>query len=343
MECDPLVTIMTPCYNHRKYLDDYFGGLLSQTYDNIELILFDDGSTDGSWEKILSYQRSLTEKFQSVILERHDNVGPSREIEMALDRARGELVCILESDDYYLPTKIADNVRYLREHPEFGAVHSEIDYVYGERIEHRHWRRVGRRIPSGDIFEALLVDNFIMICSLCCRSDLFRTYVNLSEYASKGYIARDYAGLLDLARHTQLGYIDEPLARYRVLRNSFVHSSDLERAFEIEKNYQQIKLDYLEEYGGSDRVRYLAAEGMHEAAFLFSFRMHQVDVCRESYDWLNQNNPTRYRSLPFRILALSMRNTLLWRAIRRIESMEVFQRMVLAYFSLRNRSQASDD
>lgn len=339
----PLVTIVTPCYNHEKYLDEYFEGLLSQSYENIELIIFDDGSSDGSWEKILSYQQRLREKFPFVILERHENIGPTEELRLALDRALGELLCILESDDYYLPTKIEENVRFLQDHPDMGAVHSDIDYVYAKRIAHRHWKRAGRRIPSGDIFEELLVDNFIMTCSFCCRTDLFREHVNLREYLSKGYLARDYALFLDLARHTQIGYIDKSLVRYRVLQESFSHSTNLEKAFAFVKNIHQIKLDYIEQYGGSDSARRLAIEGAYESLFLFGFRMHRKDECLQAYKWLSQHNPERYRAIPFRALALSMRNESAWRIMRWIESKSIARATALDLFSLRNRGRSETD
>ena len=343
MKTKPLVTIMTLCYNHEQYLDDYFRGLLSQTYRNIQLILFDDGSTDGSWEKVCHYEARLREKFPLVILERHDSIGPTEEILLALDRAEGELLCILESDDYYLPTKIEENVRYFAEHPDVGAVHGEVDYIYGKRIKYRHWTTVGKKTPSGDIFMALLVDNFIMICSFCCRTDLYRKYVNLREYVAKGYIARDYASFLDLSRHTRFGYIDKSLARYRVLQNSFAHSTDLQKAFHLEKDYQQIKLDFIEKYNGSDRARNLAIEGMYQALFLFGFRKYHADQCLGAYDWLKRHNPEGYKSVPFRLLALSVRNKLLWSLMRQLENLTIVQRTVLTLFSLRNRGQAGID
>jgi len=100
-----------------------------------------------------------------------------------------------------------------------------------------------------------------MTCSFCCRTDLFRKSVDREEYITKGYVAHDYAIFLDLARYAKIGYIAKPPTRYRVSRNSSSHSTDLQKAFYLEKNYQQIKLDYVERYGGSDKARSLAIEG----------------------------------------------------------------------------------
>jgi len=337
MGSEPLVTIFTPSYNHEKYLDDYFQGLLSQTYRNIQLIIIDDGSTDRSWDKICSYEAELKRKFSSVILERHENIGPLQEMTRAFEKVEGEFYCVLESDDYYLPTKIEENVRYLQQHPDVGVVHSEIDYIYGNTIQRRHWETVGRSIPCGEIFQPLVLDNFIMTCSVACRTDLFRRYTNIEEYISKGYIAGDYAMFLDLARQTRFGYINKSLARYRVLPNSLIHSTNLDRAYNIERNYQQVKLDFIEKYGGSQTSRTLAIEGQYQADFIYGFRMFRAEQCLEAYKWLMQQNPERYGALPFRVLAFSVRNRFLWWVVRKFESMRLVQELALLRFRLRHR------
>ena len=337
MAFEPLVTIFTPSYNHEKYLDEYFQGLLSQTYRNIQLIIVDDDSTDRSWDKICSYEAELKRKFSSVIIERHENIGPLREMLRMVDKIEGEFYCVLESDDYYLPTKIEENVRYLQQHPDVGVVHSEIDYIYGNTIQSRHWETIGRSIPCGEVFQALLLDNFIMTCSVTCRTDLFRKYANIETYISKGYIAPDYPIFLDLARHTRFGYINKSLARYRVLPNSLVHSTNLARAYHIERNYQQVKLDFMERYGGSQTSHDLAIEGLYQADFIYGYRMFRAEQCLAAYRWLMQQNPERYSALPFRLLAFSVEHRLLWWLVRRFESMRVVQDVALGHFRLRHR------
>lgn len=328
LDPNPLVTIWTSCYNHEKYLDDYFQGLLSQTYSNIQLILIDDGSTDGSWEKICSYEHKLRKKFPLVFIERHENIGPTEEFLLHFFKhAAGEYICMLESDDYYLPTKIEENVRYFQEHHEFGAVHSEVDYIYNDRIEHCHWSTSGVKIPQGDVFEELLVNNFIMTVTFCCRMDLFKKYLNWQDYLAKGYIVRDYACYLDLARHTPIGYINKSLARYRVLQNSFAHSTNPHKTFQLLQNYHRIRLDYIQQYGAPDWIHHLALQKKHLNLFESGYNLYLREQFWEGYAWLLQNCPLQYKTVWNRIRALSMRNKVLWRLIHKVDQTQVIQRI----------------
>jgi glycosyltransferase involved in cell wall biosynthesis len=240
----PLVTIITPCYNHEKYLDDYFQSLLSQTYYNIELIILDDGSTDSSWKKICSYKVQLEKRFRRVICDSQVNVGFHRALARALSLAQGEYLSILESDDYYLLNKIEENVKYFQSHPEVGLVHSDTNFVYPDRIEEGHWKASGAEIPVGSVFEKLLVANFITTCSVCMRVDLLKKHVDFDKYKLQGYLMADYPMWLDLARHTHFGYIDKPLADYRILQESACHSQDPRKTLRFFKSTCQVRFDY---------------------------------------------------------------------------------------------------
>ncbi len=317
----PLVTIWTPCYNHELYLDDYFQGLLAQTYSNIQLILIDDGSTDGSWAKVCSYEARLRAKFPSVVLERHDNIGPTAEfLAHFWQHATGEYMCMLESDDYFLPTKIEENVRYFQAHPDVGAVHSEVDYIYPDHIEYRHWETTGQQIPEGDIFEALLLGNFIMTCSFCCRTDLMRQHIDWRAYMAKGYRMLDYACYLDLARQTRFGYINKSLARYRILQNSWVHTTDLHRQYQNFRNYYLITLDYIRQYGAPDQTHHAALRNIHTANAEYGYRLHLQEPFWEGYNWLAQNCPRQMQTPRWRARALAMRSKLLWWPVHALET-----------------------
>ena len=91
-----LVTIIVPVYNTSKYLNKCLDTLLAQTYENIEIILVDDGSTDNSLEICKSYE----EKDKRIVVISKPNGGSSSARNVGLDAAKGSYVGFVDSDDY---------------------------------------------------------------------------------------------------------------------------------------------------------------------------------------------------------------------------------------------------
>jgi alpha-1,3-rhamnosyltransferase len=322
----PLVSVVTPCYNHQPFLADYFAGLRAQTYEHVELIIFDDGSTDGSWQEIRARAPELERKFKRVIIERHENMGLLRELELALQRVTGELLCILESDDYFLPTKLEENVRFLREHGDVGVVHSDVDYVHDRWIERDHWLSSRRRIPEGDVFSELLASNFVLTCAFCCRTALVRDHVDVADYIRSDYPAADYPMFLDLARRTPFGYIDRSLARYRVRAGSLSHPTDPYVHFEYFKRHLRMRLDYT----GDTRVSPELAHTVESDYYRFLYRrglaLGLPGEHREGLRWLRHHHPARYDGLRDRLAVGLLRLGPLWRVGRRIGAVKLVWR-----------------
>jgi glycosyltransferase involved in cell wall biosynthesis len=114
----PLVSIVTPSYNMAKYLTETIESVLAQDYPNIEYIVVDGGSTDGSLEILERYQGRL--RYFS-----EPDAGPSDAAVKGFRQARGDIFAWLNADDSYLPGAVRTGVEYLQAHPE-------IDVVYGE-------------------------------------------------------------------------------------------------------------------------------------------------------------------------------------------------------------------
>lgn len=115
----PLVSIVTPSLNQVSFLEEAMRSVLEQDYPNLEYILIDGGSTDGSLEVIQRYRHRLA-FFRSEADE-----GQADAINKGLAHATGEIVAWLNSDDVYLPGAIGQAVEALRSHPEAGAVYAD--------------------------------------------------------------------------------------------------------------------------------------------------------------------------------------------------------------------------
>lgn len=223
MEKKPLVTIRTSCYNHEDYLGDYFESIINQTYQNIELVLFDDASPDNSQKVIEEWLPKLEERFVRVIyIPREKNVGLIKNCNDSIKLAQGKYIFGFASDDVMLPKKIENSVNFLENNEEYGMVYSDI-------IEYRNGKaaiksRFGNKaMPEGDIFQQLLLKgNFIPAPSVCIRSDVFNV---INGYDDK-LAVEDYQMWLSIAEKYQVGYLGEPTALYRIHDKSLSHNKE---------------------------------------------------------------------------------------------------------------------
>lgn len=117
-----LVSVIIPCYNAERWIDEAIQSALNQTYAPVEVIVVDDGSSDSSWKKIQEFG-------SRVIAETGPNRGGSAARNRGFVLSRGDYIQFLDADDYLLPKKIPRQVAFLEA--------SGADVVYGDwRHEH---------------------------------------------------------------------------------------------------------------------------------------------------------------------------------------------------------------
>ena len=105
---DPLISIVLCCYNGKQFIKQQIDSLLDQTYPNIEIIISDDASADGTvqiLEEFRSEQR-IQLFFQPT------NLGSSRNFEFAVGKTHGELIAFSDQDDIWLPSKVAPRLSF---------------------------------------------------------------------------------------------------------------------------------------------------------------------------------------------------------------------------------------
>jgi len=203
----PPVSVVVPVYNGERFLAEAVASILEQTYANLELIVIDDGSTDGSLRVL---QRFRDPRMRVLVNER--NLGGARSANRAMTEARGVYVARMDQDDVSLPRRLERQVEFLEGHPEIAVVGTWVQIVDDEGREIGH-----RRFATGsdDVRKALL-----RFCALVHSSVMFRKapVVAAGGYGTGrlGRHCRDYELWLRLSETVRLANIPEVLVQYRV-------------------------------------------------------------------------------------------------------------------------------
>src|SRR5690606_28917246 len=109
---EPLVTVFMPVYNSEQYIREALESILNQTYQNLDILLVDDGSTDRSVEIIKSYQDTRIRLIQN-----EKNMGIPYTRNVGLKEAKGKYIAIMDSDDIAVSNRIERQIQYLETNP----------------------------------------------------------------------------------------------------------------------------------------------------------------------------------------------------------------------------------
>lgn len=205
MSSYPLVTVIIPSFNHARWVGNAVESVLAQSYTNIELIVVDDGSTDESPGVLSNCKRDPRVR---IILNK-ENKGQSFVINQALSLCGGDLICILPSDDWFLPNKIEAQVE------KFRNVRDEVGVIYSLGL--RYFEDINYTFPvnlplyRGNILKKLILrGNFIYPVTPMFRRECF-SRVPMDE----SYKAEGEAIYVKIARYFKFDYVDDVLAVMR--------------------------------------------------------------------------------------------------------------------------------
>lgn len=207
------ISVVIPLYNHQQYIDAALDSVLQQTVPPCEIIVVDDGSTDGSFARV--QRRAAAEP--RITTWSHPNQGAHYTINAGLKRATGQYVAILNSDDRYHPQRLETCLQTLEKDAEAGAVCTALSFINenGKNCRNKWYEEAldfYRQID--DLALALINGNFLMTTSnLFIRRTVFD---ELGFFANLRYAHDlDFFLRLILSKRT-ITLLDQPLLQYRM-------------------------------------------------------------------------------------------------------------------------------
>lgn len=159
----PKVSLITPCYNGENYVRPFLDSLLGQTYQNVELIFVNDGSSDKTEEVFMEYKPRLEQKGWEVIYINQPNAGQAAAINKGLEIFTGDYLICPDSDDILYPEHIAEKVAYMEKHPQFGMAYCDVDYVKSSDLDDvLYTRSIVSAVRQKRVFKNILSDNNVL-------------------------------------------------------------------------------------------------------------------------------------------------------------------------------------
>jgi glycosyltransferase involved in cell wall biosynthesis len=226
----PAASVIMPCYNAAKFVRQSVAAILRQTFEDLELIVVDDASTDNSVELL----RDMASRDARIRLFVHGgNLGVSRSRNDALRAARGEYIAFCDADDVWKPEKLKFQIGLLSRHPSYDLAYCDseiIDETGAPTGQLFGGQFPPPKNPSGDLFEALTITNFINTQTVLIRRASLGDHLFFDEDIRCG---EDWWFWIRFSRNHRFLYETRPLAEYRVHPQNTIFAK--KRGFRIDR------------------------------------------------------------------------------------------------------------
>ncbi len=261
------VSVIIPVFNCRKFLKETIDSVFAQTYENWELLLVDDGSTDGSEKIAIHYAEQYPEKVKYLFHEGHQNRGGSPSRNLGFKNSRGDFILFLDQDDILLPHKLETQVPILDSHPEAAALFGETLFWYSwtNKPEDQAkdyvwdlWKAHGIH-PDTIVQPPRMLDLLFRFTVMpCCAASLLsrRETINfIGGWAEEvTNIYDDQALCVKIFMNFKVYIVSGCQEKYRI------HEDSLCKVYEKEGRSNQARMFFL-----NWAKEYLSAQGFHDA------------------------------------------------------------------------------
>ncbi len=208
----PKVSVLLPAYNHENFIEECVESVLNQTYKNIEFIIGDDASTDGTVEKLMKYQDRIDE----IHLFDENRGGTTG---FLIGQATGDYIAIINSDDVWKSVKLEKQIKALQENPDAVACFTWCNRVdeSGKELEETNHFNIKNRTKEEWMNYFYFNGNCFAYSSILIRKDIFMEYTEPN--GSRFRQLPDFYKWIRIVQDYDIVVLEEPLIKVRVVNN----------------------------------------------------------------------------------------------------------------------------
>lgn len=233
MDATPLISVLIPAYNHESFITETIHSIIRQDYNNIELIVIDDGSQDSTWDILQSLKKICKDRFARISFKRQVNAGTCTTLNRLLDEARGEYICIVASDDCMAPHACATMLSFLNNHPDYILAVGDNEFI-DSQSKKIYWDKSRRTVYQKDQAAFYTFSDFLKkSVQIPFDDNHFGKYPYLfcQNHIPNGYMIRksffdkirfttqapleDWYLMLQISKYGRLKFIEDILFYYR--------------------------------------------------------------------------------------------------------------------------------
>jgi len=252
---NPLISVVMNCYNSDKHLREAIESVYNQTYENWEIIFWDNASSDNSAHIAKSFDNRIHYYLSSITTP----LGEARNF--ALEKTNGKYIAFLDCDDIYLPRKLEQQLS-LMENKSFNMCYGSAFFIDNEGNELKKYIVKNK---SGNIFPSLLISYEINMQTVMLKKDFISN--NQLSFNTNMSFCPDHNLFMIIASKTDVGVIVDIIAKYRKMSNSLskktIDIAPQEYRFtldEISKSSPALRVKYANEFDVAyDKVKYYEA------------------------------------------------------------------------------------
>jgi glycosyltransferase involved in cell wall biosynthesis len=205
----PKVSVIIQTYNRKEFLPEALESAFSQTFKDYEVVVIDDGSQDGTDKFMAEYLKNCQHDIR-YIFQKNQGIPLARN--RGINECKGQYIAFLDSDDLFMPEKLAKCVAFLDQNPDYGMVYTDLFLVDEKGNILESWFQSKKEFSQGNIYRNLLKECFIIPTSSVIRTEVFK---KIGYFDPEIYFCNDYDLWIRISRHFKIGLIKEPLVKWR--------------------------------------------------------------------------------------------------------------------------------